>query len=356
MVEHSVVVNEEVKEEDENDYMAALESMKLDHGVFARQLPATVSGEASIIQNEVGLPEAFAEAGFRTNNFMQFTEEENKIIEQSLILMRNKIRTGKLLSHQVDFVQTNQEAIEDIIAEPESEVSNNTQRQVNLFTAEDKSENILSSGMTNVRLCHNSIGGQHDTNASSTSGLVMSSKPSHKNNNLSKKEIYSLQPKQANSLIQGEYELDLNKKSPAGILKPSKNNTRDSSLEGSSEQPVAAPRQNLRQLQISGPKRQEYRVNQSVTYSPVSHCVTRDRANIFEKKKQRMEKIQMLRGTSNQSEADKFKHQRDKETNEPAQEIAKPSNQKIEQLRPQNSKVPTSLPETPRDQFITNLL
>ena len=36
MVEHSVVVNEEVKEEDENDYMAALESMKLDLGVFAR--------------------------------------------------------------------------------------------------------------------------------------------------------------------------------------------------------------------------------------------------------------------------------------------------------------------------------
>ena len=43
-------------------------------------------------------------------------------------------------------------------------------------------------------------------------------------------------------------------------------------------------------------------MQQSVTYSPVSHCVTRDSANIFEKKKQRMEKIQKLRGLSNQSE------------------------------------------------------
>ena len=180
----------------------------------------------------------------------------------------------------------------EVSSEPNaSQVSNSMIVTENKYSPEDKSENILSSGLTNIRLSHQPIGDQNETHGSSTTGLVISSKPSHKNNNLSKKEIYSLQPKQANSLIQGEYELDLNKKSPAGILKQPKNKTRESSAERSSDQPAAASRQTLRQPQISGPKRQEYRVNQSVTYSPVSHCVTRDRANIFEKKKLRMEKI-----------------------------------------------------------------
>ena len=61
----------------------------------------------------------------------------------------------------------------------------------------------------------------------------------------------------------------------------------------------------LRKPLVAGPRRQDMRIHQSVTYSPVSHCVTRDNANIFEKKKQRMAKIQKLRGVSNHSETDK---------------------------------------------------
>ena len=48
MVEHSVVVNEEIKEIDEDcDYMAALQSMKVDQGVLGRD-PALISGECEI--------------------------------------------------------------------------------------------------------------------------------------------------------------------------------------------------------------------------------------------------------------------------------------------------------------------
>ena len=39
----------------------------------------------------------------------------------------------------------------------------------------------------------------------------------------------------------------------------------------------------------------------SVTYSPVSNCITTDALNIFEKKKQRMEKIKQLRGINSQT-------------------------------------------------------
>ena len=169
----------------------------------------------------------------------------------------------------------------------------------------------MSSGLTNVRISNQPIVNKNETFNSTNSGLIMSSKPSHKNNNLSKKEIFSLLPKQANSLMNASDSDRVNqKRSTAGILKPPKDYSRESSAEGSAEIPVKINRQSLRQQPLPGTNlhRQEYRVNQSVTYSPVSHCVTRDRANIFEKKKQRMEKIQRLRGASNQSEADKYKH------------------------------------------------
>ena len=42
-------------------------------------------------------------------------------------------------------------------------------------------------------------------------------------------------------------------------------------------------------------------IHQSVTYSPVSNCITTDALNIFEKKKQRMQKIKQLRGINSQS-------------------------------------------------------
>ena len=40
-----------------------------------------------------------------------------------------------------------------------------------------------------------------ETNESSNLGMALSSKPSHKNNNLSKKEIFAMHPKQALSLM-----------------------------------------------------------------------------------------------------------------------------------------------------------
>ena len=90
----------------------------------------------------------------------------------------------------------------EVSSEPNaSQVSNSMIVTENKYSPEDKSENILSSGLTNIRLSHQPIGDQNETHGSSTTGLVISSKPSHKNNNLSKKEIFSLQPKQANSLI-----------------------------------------------------------------------------------------------------------------------------------------------------------
>ena len=225
--------------------------------------------------------------------------------------MRDRLRQGKQLSHQIDFKNKYQETVEDIAAEPESEVSNGTSKKLNLFSTDDKSENIMSSGLTNVRISNQPIVNKNDTFNSTNSGLVMSSKPSHKNNNLSKKEIFSLLPKQANSLLNAaDSDRGAKKRSTAGILKPPKDYSRESSAEESVEMTSKVNRHSLRQQPIPGTNsnRQEYRVNQSVTYSPVSHCVTRDRANIFEKKKQRMEKIQRLRGASNQSEADKYKH------------------------------------------------
>ena len=96
--------------------------------------------------------------------------------------------------------------------------------------------------MANIRMSKVPIGSKIDTLDSGSLGLVMSSKPSHKNNNLSKKEIMALMPKQATSLMcddQGS-----RKASPGGILKPSKYCQRDQS-EGSSQ---AIRKDNVRQL------------------------------------------------------------------------------------------------------------
>ncbi len=117
----------------------------------------------------------------------------------------------------------------------------------------------------------------------------MSSKPSHKSNNLSKKQIAEMHPKKAASLLAAA-DLGSRKVSPAGILKPSKKFSCDPSVE-SVESNHQDDRTGLRQPLVVSQRRQDARVHQSVTYSPVSHCVTRDNANIFEKKKQRMAKI-----------------------------------------------------------------
>ena len=154
-----------------------------------------------------------------------------------------------------------------------------------------KSENVLSSGVANMRLSVLPIGAvQQETNDSSQYELALSSKPSHKNNNLSKKEINSLNPN-----FMGQP-----KQTPTGILKPASKFSRETSLDSAKLEVV---RENFRQPPLPATRRQqESRIHQSVTYSPVSHCVTRDAVNIFEKKKQRMQKIQQLRGISNNSE------------------------------------------------------
>ena len=62
-------------------------------------------------------------------------------------------------------------------------------------------ENVKSSGMANFRLSKVPIGAKMENTESSSLGLALSSKPSHKNNNLSKKEIFVMRPKQNLSLM-----------------------------------------------------------------------------------------------------------------------------------------------------------
>ena len=59
-----------------------------------------------------------------------------------------------------------------------------------------------------------------ETTESSNLGLALSSKPSHKNNNLSKKQIFAMHPKQALSLMC--HNQRSRKTSPTGILKQPK--------------------------------------------------------------------------------------------------------------------------------------
>jgi len=158
----------------------------------------------------------------------------------------------------------------------------------NKYSPDQKSENVLSSGVANFRLNKLPIGSKTETTESSQQCLVMSSKPSHKNNNLSKKQIFELHPKKAASLLDAGPES--RKVSPAGILKPSKNFSREPSVD-SVNSSLKPARRGLRQPPLPESRRHDARIHQSVTYSPVSHCVTRDNANIFEKKKLRMAKI-----------------------------------------------------------------
>ena len=65
---------------------------------------------------------------------------------------------------------------------------------------------MKSSGMENFRKTKAPIGATTaavnlETTESSNLGLALSSKPSHKNNNLSKKQIFAMHPKQALSLM-----------------------------------------------------------------------------------------------------------------------------------------------------------
>ena len=166
----------------------------------------------------------------------------------------------------------------------------------NNYSPDQKSENVQSSGIANIRLSKVPIGPHQDTQESGSLALVLSSKPSHKNNNLSKKPIQSLHPKKVASLMCEEPAS--RKVSPVGILKQPRKFSREQSIDsvGSGLEQL---RRGLNQPSNPNGKRPEPRIHQSVTYSPVSHCITRDQQNIFEKKKLRMAKIQKLRGASN---------------------------------------------------------
>ena len=92
MVEHSVVVNEESPSVDA-DYLQALESVKFDMVAIASG-PVLASGEVDLVGNEAGSGESVLK-----NNYMGFTEDDDAMIESTLIQMRNRIRSGLPLSH-----------------------------------------------------------------------------------------------------------------------------------------------------------------------------------------------------------------------------------------------------------------
>ena len=125
------------------------------------------------------------------------------MIERTLMQIRDRIRSGLPLSHQM-----NQYLNDD----DNSEVSrSNSQQSTRIkisqceYSREETSENVKSSGMENFRKTKVPIGASAavnlETTESSNLGLALSSKPSHKNNNLSKKQIFAMHPKQALSLM-----------------------------------------------------------------------------------------------------------------------------------------------------------
>ena len=92
MVEHSIVVNEEVKNEDDADYLKALQSAKFDQIVMNLDSNRR-SGECEIEQRIDG--QIF-------NKVAEFSREEEKIIEKTLLQIRDRIRSGLPLSHQIN--------------------------------------------------------------------------------------------------------------------------------------------------------------------------------------------------------------------------------------------------------------
>ena len=127
------------------------------------------------------------------------------MIERTLMQIRDRIRSGLPLSHQVNQYSN---------CDDNSEVSrSNSQQSTRIkisqceYSREETSENVKSSGMENFRKTKVPIGATTaaavnlETTESSNLGLALSSKPSHKNNNLSKKQIFAMHPKQALSLM-----------------------------------------------------------------------------------------------------------------------------------------------------------
>ena len=161
MVEHSVTVNEEVADQPA-DYIHALASVKMDQKI----------DQESQEDHKV------------------FSQEEDKFIEKTLLHIRDRIRSGQPLSFQKTHISNSSE---NIYTTDVHDNGNQTYRTNDLYVSqneyspEDKSENVQSSGMEHFRISKLPIGAKIETNESSSLGLALSSKPSHKNNNLSKK-------------------------------------------------------------------------------------------------------------------------------------------------------------------------
>ena len=179
MVEHSVVVNEEVNDEDAVDYMQAIDSVKFDKSALdSNPLSNIQSGEIAL-QNADGN----RRNNVLSNNFMEYTKEEERIIEKGILEMRDRIRKGQPLAHQMALNLTEQERVEDI---------DNCSQFVQDFTSalDGPSENVQSSGLAHKRLSEVPIGAKNVSKSIefNSNELVINSIQS-KNNNLYKNEI-----------------------------------------------------------------------------------------------------------------------------------------------------------------------
>ena len=97
MVEHSLVVNEEANEE-EADYLKALQSAKFDRCPLGSDSDKK-SGECDAMVWKDGSSGGGVSGKRFKNNLMGFNQEEDKMIEKTLLQIRDRIRSGQPLSH-----------------------------------------------------------------------------------------------------------------------------------------------------------------------------------------------------------------------------------------------------------------
>ena len=100
MVEHSVVINEEeAKQPSNTDYMHALESVKFDQNEVNG--PAQISGECDLEDPFNEQDTKMTSKKIIENYFTDFTKDEERLIEKTLLQIRDRIRSGAPLSHQI---------------------------------------------------------------------------------------------------------------------------------------------------------------------------------------------------------------------------------------------------------------
>ena len=213
MVEHSVVMNEESEAQIiVSDYMKALESVKLDQVVSVDSAP-NQSGEFNL-EHDI---ESGEDINGKKNKLLKLSNEDDVFVEKILMQIRDRIRGGIPLSHQI----ANDRKLDSDIESNGSrnDILTGMVVKENEYSPGERSENVISSGVNNFRINKHPIGTNEATETSS-GNLVLSSKPSIKNKNLSRRPILELNPKKATSLI-GPNPTSY-KVSPASILKPPK--------------------------------------------------------------------------------------------------------------------------------------